>query len=721
MATLQHNINQAISDFYDIKIALQNANMGAETPTSEYAEKISMMINNYDYNRTSQENAFITVQNNTRQLLDCNIYGNIAPSWSAGEHIDDNSFVGNQFSSPVKYKIPISLMGKNLLQNQLSNITIDGVSVQVNDDGSITLNNTASADINLEINNSFPLDVSKQYKIIYNGDLLPSGTCLSVRQSGSNKVIANVLNTNTAKKKTFSNVNKDLSGFFFCYLSISEGTSFDNYTFKPMVTLVENDNNYEPYKHSEIEIDINEPLRRIQNISDYYNVHTNKVFRRIQKITIDTSNFSNIYFSEDGNSIGTYYAVSGQRYYTDDDIATNTVTNHLIVDNLDVEDNNSNITIQWESPTSSNLNILAKIAFLDNYTGDTIMDKFYNYFINNPITVWYCLSTAQEENAISSPVNLIMPTMNQYNSLYVSTLIPPSKLWVKYFRKSELSDAVGNIENVLITNGINISPYKVEDYSTLINSYLQTVIPKTTLRALINKTITKITIPDGTTKIGGYAFYSCKQLETVNLPNSITSIEVYGFHTCSSLTNITIPNSVTSIGAWAFNDCGSLTSIEIPNSVTNIGMGAFYGCQNLTNVTISNNVTRMENYTFYQCRSLTNVTIPNSVTSIGKSVFYDCSNLTSVTIPNSVTSVESDAFLRCINLENVTFEEDFQCSGLDLSGSTKFSVDTMIAMFNALADKTGQTACTLKLGSTNLAKLSNEQLAVATQKNWILV
>jgi hypothetical protein len=40
----------------------------------------------------------------------------------------------------------------------------------------------------------------------------------------------------------------------------------------------------------------------------------------------------------------------------------------------------------------------------------------------------------------------------------------------------------------------------------------------------------------------------------------------------------------------------------------------------------------------------------------------------------------------------------------------------MIAMFNALADRTGLSAYTLTLGNTNLAKLSNEQIAVATQK-----
>jgi len=41
-------------------------------------------------------------------------------------------------------------------------------------------------------------------------------------------------------------------------------------------------------------------------------------------------------------------------------------------------------------------------------------------------------------------------------------------------------------------------------------------------------------------------------------------------------------------------------------------------------------------------------------------------------------------------------------------------------MFTALADRTGQTAYTLTLGATNLKKLSDEQKAIATDKNWTL-
>ena len=163
---------------------------------------------------------------------------------------------------------------------------------------------------------------------------------------------------------------------------------------------------------------------------------------------------------------------------------------------------------------------------------------------------------------------------------------------------------------------------------------------------------------------------------------------------------------------------GSIQTLEIP-SVSSIRDYAFYDCRSLTSVTIGNRVTSIGNYAFSSC-PLTSVTIGNSVTSIGYSTFAYCTSLTCVTIGNRVTSMTYSTFMGCRNLENVTFEEDFQCSGLNLSASTKFSVDTMIAMFNALADRTGLSAYTLTLGNTNVAKLNNEQIAIATEKNWTL-
>jgi len=145
--------------------------------------------------------------------------------------------------------------------------------------------------------------------------------------------------------------------------------------------------------------------------------------------------------------------------------------------------------------------------------------------------------------------------------------------------------------------------------------------------------ITSVTISDGVTSIGNYAFYNCSSMTSVTIPNSVTSIGERAFFRCSSLTSVTIGNSVTSIEDYAFEWCSSLTSVTIPNSVTSIGEGAFLGCS-----------------------SLTSVTIPNSVTSIGSSAFYGCSSLTSVTIPNSVTSIVEYAFAWCSSLTSITCE-----------------------------------------------------------------
>ena len=112
--------------------------------------------------------------------------------------------------------------------------------------------------------------------------------------------------------------------------------------------------------------------------------------------------------------------------------------------------------------------------------------------------------------------------------------------------------------------------------------------------------------------------------------------------------------------------------------------------------------------------------IPNNVTTIGDDTFAECSSLTSVTIGNSVTTIGEYAFYGCEGLTSVTIGNGFNADNLDLSYSELLSVDTLVGMLNALADRTGLSAYTLTLGSTNLEKLSNEQIAIATEKNWTL-
>ncbi|MGN0558382.1 MAG: leucine-rich repeat domain-containing protein [Acutalibacteraceae bacterium] len=233
-----------------------------------------------------------------------------------------------------------------------------------------------------------------------------------------------------------------------------------------------------------------------------------------------------------------------------------------------------------------------------------------------------------------------------------------------------------------------------------------------------NLNLVTVTIPSSVKTIGICAFYKCRNLDTVNINKGATSIKQGAFSNCTNLSNITIPDSVTALEQAAFSDCTSLTSVTIPDSVTSVGFSVFERCQKLTNVTIGNKLTVIGLGMFRGCTSLASVTIPDSVTSIGGSAFGGCTRLTDVTIPNSITAIASDAFGGCSNLTNVTLGDGFNANGLNLSASTKYTADTIVSWLNALADRTEQEQYTLTIGATNKAKLTDEQLAIATNKNW---
>ena len=126
------------------------------------------------------------------------------------------------------------------------------------------------------------------------------------------------------------------------------------------------------------------------------------------------------------------------------------------------------------------------------------------------------------------------------------------------------------------------------------------------LRAPWPTDIKTVTIENGVTSIGGYAFYSCEELAAITIPDSVTSIGTYAFYSCDSLTAITIPDGVTRISEGAFS-CWNLTDIVIPKSVTSIGVSAFYDCRKLTAIIIPGNVTSIGKRAFSGCDALKDI------------------------------------------------------------------------------------------------------------------
>ena len=97
----------------------------------------------------------------------------------------------------------------------------------------------------------------------------------------------------------------------------------------------------------------------------------------------------------------------------------------------------------------------------------------------------------------------------------------------------------------------------------------------------------------------------------------------------------------------------------------------------------------------------------------GGSLFSFSSNLSSLTSALQI-------FLQQQKLQNITLTGTLNCDSFDLSPCVALTVTSLMNVINALVDLTGQSSKYLILGLTNLNKLSEEQKAIATAKNWVL-
>ena len=78
-------------------------------------------------------------------------------------------------------------------------------------------------------------------------------------------------------------------------------------------------------------------------------------------------------------------------------------------------------------------------------------------------------------------------------------------------------------------------------------------------------------------------------------------------------------------------------------------------------------------------------------------------------------------FANISQLKDITIEGTIAGTGIVLSAHTGLTHDSLMSFINALKDYSGTaTTKTITLGTTNLAKLTDSEKAVATQKGWTL-
>lgn len=166
---------------------------------------------------------------------------------------------------------------------------------------------------------------------------------------------------------------------------------------------------------------------------------------------------------------------------------------------------------------------------------------------------------------------------------------------------------------------------------------------------------TDVVIPDRIREIGDAAFVDMKGVERM-----IMEEEDYD---APEMVTLTIPDSVTKIRGYAFAYCLNLEEVNLPDSVASIGDRAFEGCESLKEIRLPSGLHEIEDYTFFLCENLRSVIIPEGVRKIGEGAFRDC-DLKRVVLPEGLESIGKEAFLGC-ELRKVVIPESVTEIGED--------------------------------------------------------
>ena len=135
--------------------------------------------------------------------------------------------------------------------------------------------------------------------------------------------------------------------------------------------------------------------------------------------------------------------------------------------------------------------------------------------------------------------------------------------------------------------------------------------------SLIDRTITKATVPVSAGTIRDYLFDNCTNLEEIIIEYGITAIKTYGFNNCTKLRRINFPDSIQTIEGHAFDSVPLTGYIKLPSSLTTLN-GAFRSCREVTAFDIPTGVKNIVANTFASCTALDTIILrSNTLCALG--------------------------------------------------------------------------------------------------------
>lgn len=158
----------------------------------------------------------------------------------------------------------------------------------------------------------------------------------------------------------------------------------------------------------------------------------------------------------------------------------------------------------------------------------------------------------------------------------------------------------------------------------------------------------------GLKRIGGEAFYGCKNLKKLTIPETVEYIGGGAFYGCSNIWSLTY-NAINAECESFMEPNAPLEKIVIGGKVRRLPNGIFSG-REFTEVTLPACLERIDEFAFYGCKNLTTINLSDSIRYIGDNAFYGCSSLKNIHWPLRLTTIGSRAF-RQTALETISLPE----------------------------------------------------------------
>lgn len=158
----------------------------------------------------------------------------------------------------------------------------------------------------------------------------------------------------------------------------------------------------------------------------------------------------------------------------------------------------------------------------------------------------------------------------------------------------------------------------------------------------------------GLKRIGGEAFYGCKNLKKLTIPETVEYIGGGAFYGCSNIWSLTY-NAINAECESFMESNAPLEKIVIGDKVRRLPRGIFSG-REFTEVTLPACLERIDEFAFYGCKNLTTINLSDSIRYIGDNAFYGCSSLKNIHWPLRLTTIGSRAF-RQTALETISLPE----------------------------------------------------------------